>query len=189
MKNVTDSFISLIYLSSAEGFRLNTNILETNIINLSVVLGVLIYFGKGVCASCILSNLLDNRKQKILSTIQNSEKLCKGAANQLEQARARLREVEMRARQIRVNGYSQIEQEKEDLINVASVNLKQLENLKNETVHFEQQRVIEQVRQQISRQAVQRALGTLNIRLNSELHLRTIEQNIDLLLAMKNITD
>lgn len=50
MKNVTDSFISL---SSAEGFGLNTNILETNIINLSVVLGVLIYFGKGVCASCI----------------------------------------------------------------------------------------------------------------------------------------
>ena len=53
MKNVTDSFISLIYLPSAEGFGLNINILETNIINLSVVLGVLIYFGKGVCASCI----------------------------------------------------------------------------------------------------------------------------------------
>jgi F-type H+-transporting ATPase subunit b len=53
MKNVTDSFISLIFLSSAEGFRLNTNILETNILNLSVVLGVLTYFGKGVCASCI----------------------------------------------------------------------------------------------------------------------------------------
>nr|YP_009371169.1 AtpF [Torreya grandis]APX55446.1 ATP synthase CF0 subunit I [Torreya jackii]ARR75290.1 AtpF [Torreya grandis] len=53
MKNVTDSFISLVYLPSAGGFGLNTNILETNIINLSVVLGVLIYFGKGVCASCI----------------------------------------------------------------------------------------------------------------------------------------
>nr|YP_009652680.1 ATP synthase CF0 subunit I [Juniperus recurva]YP_010426999.1 ATP synthase CF0 subunit I [Juniperus pingii]QCF45966.1 ATP synthase CF0 subunit I [Juniperus recurva]USN89801.1 ATP synthase CF0 subunit I [Juniperus pingii] len=184
MKNVTDSFISLIFLSSAEGFRLNTNILETNIINLSVVLGVLTYFGKGV-----LSNLLDNRKQKIVSTIQSSEELCKGAANQLEQARARLREVEMRAREIRENGYSEIEQEKEKLINVASVNLKQLENSKNETVHLEQQRVIEKVRQQISRQALQRALGTLNNRLNSELHLRTIEHNIDLLLAMKNITD
>lgn len=124
-----------------------------------------------------------------MSTIQNSEELCKGAANQLEQARARLREVERRAREIRVNGYSQIEQEKEELINVASVNLKQLENLKNETVHFEQQRVIEQVRQQISRQAVQRALRTLNSHLNSELHLRTIDHNIDLLIAMKNITD
>nr|YP_009578169.1 ATP synthase CF0 B subunit [Taxus phytonii]QBK32834.1 ATP synthase CF0 B subunit [Taxus phytonii]QBK33162.1 ATP synthase CF0 B subunit [Taxus phytonii]QBK35212.1 ATP synthase CF0 B subunit [Taxus phytonii] len=184
MKNVTDSFISLVYWPSVGGFGLNTNILETNIINLSVVLGVLIYFGKGV-----LNNLLDNRKQKILSTIQNSEELCKGAADQLEQARARLREVEMRAREIRVNGYSQIEQEKEDLINVASANLEQLENFKNETVHFEQQRAIEQVRQQISRQAVQRALGTLNSCLNSELHLRTIDHNIDLLRAMKNITD
>lgn len=100
-----------------------------------------------------------------MSTIQNCEELCKGAANQLEQARVRLREIEMRAREIRVNGYSQIQQEKEYLIDVASVNLKQLENLKNETVHFEQQRVIEQVRQQISRQAVQRALRTLNSRL------------------------
>lgn len=53
MKNVTDSFISLVYWPSVGGFGLNTNILETNIINLSVVLGVLIYFGKGVCASCI----------------------------------------------------------------------------------------------------------------------------------------
>nr|YP_004891489.1 ATP synthase CF0 B chain [Taiwania cryptomerioides]YP_008082406.1 ATP synthase CF0 B chain [Taiwania flousiana]AGL11252.1 ATP synthase CF0 B chain [Taiwania flousiana]AVR43487.1 ATP synthase CF0 B chain [Taiwania cryptomerioides]QJE37005.1 ATP synthase CF0 subunit I [Taiwania flousiana]QJE37088.1 ATP synthase CF0 subunit I [Taiwania flousiana]BAK86823.1 ATP synthase CF0 B chain [Taiwania cryptomerioides] len=181
MKNVTDSFISLIYLPSAEGFGVNTNILETNIINLSVVLGVLIYFGKGV-----LSNLLDNRKQKILSTIQNSEELCKEVANQIEQARGRLREVEKRSREIRVNGYSQMEQEKEDLIHVALINLKQLENLKNETVRLEQQRVIEQIRQQIFRQAVQRALRILNNRLNSELHLRTIEHNINLL---KNITD
>nr|YP_009511996.1 ATP synthase CF0 subunitI [Araucaria angustifolia]AXI97923.1 ATP synthase CF0 subunitI [Araucaria angustifolia] len=184
MKNVTDSFISLVYWPSAGGFELNTNIFETNIINLSVVLGVLIYFGKGV-----LSNLLDNRKQKILSTIRNSEELCKGAANQLEQARARLREVEKRAGEIRLNGYSQIEREKEDFIKAASANLEQLEESKNETVHFEQQRAIEQVRQQVSRQAVQRALGTLNIRLNSELHLRTIDHNIGLLRAMKNITD
>nr|BBN67119.1 ATP synthase CF0 B chain [Widdringtonia schwarzii] len=190
MKNVTDSFISLI--SSAEGFGLNTNILETNIINLSVVLGVLTYFGKGV-----LSNLLDNRKDQILSTIENSEELCKMAANKLERARARFREIEMRVREIQVNGYSQIQKEKEYLLTIASVNLKQLENLKNETIRFEQQSVIEQVQLQLFRQAVQRALRTLNIRLNSKLHLRTIEDNmnlflatkIDLLLAMNNITD
>lgn len=53
MKNVIDPFISLSYWPSAGGFGSNTNILETNIINPSVVLSVLIYFGKGVCASCI----------------------------------------------------------------------------------------------------------------------------------------
>nr|YP_010184922.1 ATP synthase CF0 B subunit [Pseudotsuga brevifolia]YP_010204442.1 CF0 subunit I [Pseudotsuga sinensis]AXQ02066.1 ATP synthase CF0 B subunit [Pseudotsuga menziesii var. glauca]AXQ02139.1 ATP synthase CF0 B subunit [Pseudotsuga macrocarpa]BDI62971.1 ATP synthase CF0 B chain [Pseudotsuga sinensis var. wilsoniana]QVH34601.1 ATP synthase CF0 B subunit [Pseudotsuga brevifolia]UAV84867.1 CF0 subunit I [Pseudotsuga sinensis] len=184
MKNVIDPFISLSYWPSAGGFGSNTNILETNIINPSVVLSVLIYFGKGV-----LSNLLDNRKQKILNTIQNSEELCKGAIDQLEKARARLREVEMIAGEIRVNGDSQIEREKEDLINAASDNLEQLEDPKNETVYSEQQRVIDQIRQQVSRQALRRAIGTLNSRLNTELHLRTIDHNIGLLRAMMNTND
>nr|QHR92192.1 putative ATP synthase CF0 B subunit [Picea sitchensis] len=48
MKNVIDPFISLSYWPSAGGFGSNTNILETNIINPSLVLSVLIYFGKGV---------------------------------------------------------------------------------------------------------------------------------------------
>nr|QYB22391.1 ATP synthase CF0 subunit I [Saxegothaea conspicua] len=183
MQNVTYSFISLVYWPSTGGFELNTNILETNIINLSVVLGVLIYFGKGV-----LSNILDNRKNIILTTIRNSEELCKSATNQLEQARVRLREVERRAGEIRINGYSQIKREKEDFIDATSANLEQLEDSKNETIRLEQQRVIEQVQQQVSRQAVQRALRTLNIRLNSELHLRTIDHHIGLLRAMKNIT-
>nr|YP_009113670.1 ATP synthase CF0 B chain [Ceratozamia hildae]AFM54198.1 AtpF [Ceratozamia hildae]AFR13848.1 ATP synthase CF0 B chain [Ceratozamia hildae]BAR93447.1 ATP synthase CF0 B chain [Ceratozamia hildae] len=184
MRNGTSFYFSLGYWPSAGGFGLNTNILGTNLINLSVVLGVLIYFGKGV-----LSNLLDDRKQKILSTIRDSEELCKGAIDQLEKARARLREVEMRANEIQVNGYSQIEREKEDLINAAHENLERLEDSKNETVHFEQQRAIDQVRQQISHQALRRALGTLNSSSNSELHLRTIDHNISMLRAMKNTTD
>lgn len=53
MKNVTDFFLSLGHWPSAGSLRFNTDILATNLINLSVVLGVLIFFGKGVCASCL----------------------------------------------------------------------------------------------------------------------------------------
>ena len=53
MKNVTDSFLSLAHWPFAGSFGFNTDILATNPINLSVVLGVLIFFGKGVCASCL----------------------------------------------------------------------------------------------------------------------------------------
>jgi hypothetical protein len=35
----------------ANNFGINTNIFETNLINLSVVLIVLFYFGKGVCVN------------------------------------------------------------------------------------------------------------------------------------------
>nr|YP_010831228.1 ATP synthase CF0 subunit I [Eritrichium thymifolium]WFG49447.1 ATP synthase CF0 subunit I [Eritrichium thymifolium] len=184
MKNVTDSFVSLGHWPSAGSFGVNTDILATNPINLSVVIGVLIFFGKGV-----LTDLLDNRKQKILNTIRNSEELRGGAIEQLEKARARLRKVEIEAEQFRVNGYSEIEREKLNLINSTYKTLEQLENYKNETIQFEQQKAINQVRQRIFQQALQGALGTLNSCLNSELHLRTISANIGMLGAMKEITD
>ncbi|MBN8161756.1 hypothetical protein J0J28_23660, partial [Vibrio vulnificus] len=85
----TDSFVALGHWPSAGSFGFNTDILATNLINLSIVLGVLIFFGKGV-----LSDLLDNRKQRILNTLRNSEELREGAIEQLEKARARLRKVE-----------------------------------------------------------------------------------------------
>nr|YP_010847029.1 ATP synthase CF0 subunit I [Fockea edulis]WEV91328.1 ATP synthase CF0 subunit I [Fockea edulis] len=184
MKNVTDSFLSLGHWPSAGSFGFNTDILSTNLINLSVVLGVLIFFGKGV-----LRDLLDNRKRRILNTIRNSEELRGGAIEQLEKARARLRKVEMEADQFRVNGYSEIERKKLNLINSTSKTLEQLENYKNETIQFEQQRAINQVRQRVFQQALRGALGTLNSCLNNELHLRTISANIGMLGSMKEIAD
>nr|YP_009265173.1 ATP synthase CF0 B subunit [Geobalanus oblongifolius]ANJ19498.1 ATP synthase CF0 B subunit [Geobalanus oblongifolius] len=184
MKTITDSFVSFGHWPSAGSFGFNTDILATNLINLSVVLGVLIFFGKGV-----LSDLLDNRKQRILNTIRNSEELRNGTINQLEEARARLQKVEIEADQFRVNGYSEIEREKWNLINSTYKTLDQLENYKNETIHFEQQRAINKVRQRVFQQALEGALGTLNSCLTNELHLRTISANIGMFGAIKEITD
>nr|YP_009907645.1 ATP synthase CF0 subunit I [Aspidopterys obcordata]YP_010261386.1 ATP synthase CF0 subunit I [Aspidopterys concava]QLI54202.1 ATP synthase CF0 subunit I [Aspidopterys obcordata]UIB40468.1 ATP synthase CF0 subunit I [Aspidopterys concava] len=184
MKNVTDSFVSLGHWPYAGSFGFNTDILATNPINLTVVLGVLIFFGKGVC-----NDLLDNRKQRILNTIRNSEELRGGAIEQLEKARAHLRKVEIEADQFRVNGYSEIEREKLNLINSTYKTLEQLENYKNETIHFEQQRAINQVRQRVFQQALQGAIETLSSCLTSELHLRTISANIDMFGSMQEIMD
>ncbi|CAN6892681.1 unnamed protein product [Brassica oleracea] len=194
MKNLTDSFVYLGHWPSAGSFGFNTDILATNPINLSVVFGVLIFFGKGVNFFLLnnllsLNDLLDNRKQRILNTIRNSEDLREGAIQQLENARARLRKVETEADQFRVNGYSEIEREKVNLINSTSRTLKQLENYKNETILFEQQRTINQIRERVFQQALQGAIGTLNSCLSNELHLRTINANIGMFGTMKEITD
>nr|YP_009435738.1 ATP synthase CF0 subunit I [Monopsis alba]ATG25740.1 ATP synthase CF0 subunit I [Monopsis alba] len=184
MKNVTDSFLSLGHWPSAGSFGFNTDILATNPINLSVVIGVLIFFGKGV-----LSDLLDNRKERILNTIRNSEELRGGAVERLEKARARLRQVEIEADQYRVKEYSAIERDRLTLLNSISTTLEQQENNNKETLRFEQQRAINQVQEWVLQQALQGALGTLNSCLNNELHLRTISVNIGILGAMKEITD
>nr|YP_010610389.1 ATP synthase CF0 subunit I [Vallisneria natans]WAO28655.1 ATP synthase CF0 subunit I [Vallisneria natans] len=187
MKNLSDSFLSLVdYWPSAGSFGLNTDILATNPINLSVVLGVLISFGKGV-----LTDLLDNRKQRILSILRNSEELRRSAVEELEKARDRLRKVEREADEYRVNGYSEIEREKANLIHATSDSLEQLESSKNETLRFEQQRAINQVRQRVFQQALERAMETLTHCLNSEseLHFRTISANIGILGTMEEITN
>jgi len=136
-----------------------------------------------------LSNLLDNRKQRILKTIRNSEELREGAIEQLEKARARLRKVETEADRFRANGYSEIEREKLNLINSIYTTLEQFENYKNETIRFEQQRAINQVQLRVFQHALERALGTLNSCLNNELHLRTISANIGMFGGMKEIKD
>ena len=113
----------------------------------------------------------------------------KRTIEQLERARACLQKMEMEAEEYRINGYSEIEREKVNLINATSESLEQLENYKNETLHFEQQRAINQVRQQVFQQALQGAIGALNSCLNSELHFHTISANIGILGAMEEITD
>nr|YP_010716284.1 ATP synthase CF0 subunit I [Cyperus papyrus]WDE76170.1 ATP synthase CF0 subunit I [Cyperus papyrus] len=176
MKNVTDSFIFLGHWPFARSFGFNTDILATNLINLIVVIGVLVFFGKGV-----LNDLLDNRKQRILNTLRNSEELRKAAIEQLEKARIRFQKVEQEANEYRMNEYSDLEREKQNLIKNGYEKLKRFEQNKKESLCFEQERAINQVRQRILQQVLQRALGTIKSSLNSELHSRTIRANIAIL--------
>lgn len=50
MENEISFIIFPKFWTLANSFGLNTNLLETNLINLGVVLSLLVYFGKGVCA-------------------------------------------------------------------------------------------------------------------------------------------
>nr|YP_010291650.1 ATP synthase CF0 subunit I [Scleria parvula]ULQ67657.1 ATP synthase CF0 subunit I [Scleria parvula] len=180
MRNVTDFLVFLGHGPLAGYFGLNTDILATNLINLIVVIGVLIFFGKGV-----LNDLLDNRKLRILKTIQNSEESRKLAIKRLETSRIRLQKMKQRANEYLENEYSDLEREKQKIIEKGYTSLEQLENNKKETLSFEQEKVINEVRQQVLQQAFQRALETLNTSLNTELHFRTIRANIGILDAIE----
>ncbi|KAL6511439.1 hypothetical protein OROMI_034756 [Orobanche minor] len=104
----------------------------------------------------------DNRKQRILNTIRNSEELRREAVEQLEKAKVRLRKIEIEADQFRLNGYFEIERKNLNLVNSTYKTLEQLENYKNETIKFEQQKAINQVKQRVLQQALQEALIILN---------------------------
>nr|YP_009690553.1 ATP synthase CF0 subunit I [Lindsaea linearis]QEG57333.1 ATP synthase CF0 subunit I [Lindsaea linearis] len=168
----------------AANIGLNTNILEINLINLILVLVILFYYGKGV-----LINISENRKRTIMNTIQDAEGRHKEATEKLLGARTRLKQAKLKADEIRINGLTQVDKEQRNLVDAADEDSKRLEDSKNYTIRFEKQRAIEQVRQQVSRLASERALESLKGRLDKDLHLRVIDYQIGLLGAMGNISN
>ncbi|KAH7425877.1 hypothetical protein KP509_11G075700 [Ceratopteris richardii] len=154
MRSISEIFALLSYWVSAAGISLNTDIFEINLINLILVLSILFYYGKGV--------LLENHERTISNTIRDAEERYTEATEKLQKARIRLQQAKIKADEIRISGLAQMDKERQDLVDAADNDLNGLEDSKNNAICFEKQRAIEQVRQQVSRLASQRALESLN---------------------------
>jgi F-type H+-transporting ATPase subunit b len=120
-----------------------------------------------------------------LNSLRNSEELRKGAIDQLKKAQIRFQKVEQEANEYRMNEYSDLERKKQNIIKIGYEKLERFEKNKKENLCFEQERVINQIRQRILQQVLKRALGILGSSLNSELHYRTIRANIAILGAIE----
>lgn len=100
MSNFMNCILPNIHTSLilGEGFGFNGNILETNILNLAVVIGIVVSLGGDA-----LRELLDNRKNAILSTLSSSEERAKQAAETLAKAQNELVAAQKKAGEIREN--------------------------------------------------------------------------------------
>ena len=85
--------LPLLSLKLGEGFGFNGNILETNIINLAVVIGIVVSLGGDA-----LRSLLENRKQTILENLKEADQRAQEAAQQLAQAKSQLESAEKKSR-------------------------------------------------------------------------------------------
>nr|YP_010969790.1 ATP synthase CF0 subunit I [Pteris arisanensis]WNR49003.1 ATP synthase CF0 subunit I [Pteris arisanensis] len=180
MRSLSEIFAPSNYWPTAASISLNTNIFEINLINLILVLGILFYYGKGVLVS-----FLENRERAISNTISDAEERhAEATETKLQRARIRLQQAEIKADEIRIGGLTQMDKERRDLVDAADNDLNGLEDSKHYAIRFEKQRAIEQVRQQVSRLASERALESLNSRLTNELHLQVIDYHIGLLRAL-----
>ena len=77
--------ITINDLPLGEGFGINTNLLETNVLNLAVVIGVLFVFGGDV-----LTSILKNRQELIVKSLNDAEERFQEATAKLEAAKAQL---------------------------------------------------------------------------------------------------
>jgi len=168
-------------LPLGEGFGFNTNILETNIINLAVVVGVVVSFGGDA-----LRALLENRRQTILNNLREADLRANEAKEKLNQAKLQLEKAQKRAAEIREQGVITAEQEKVQCIRQADEDAARLEEVKQETIKLQQQKVISQISQQVVSLALSRVKEKLNLSLDDKFHSSVNNFNIVLLTNFKS---
>ena len=152
-------------LMFAGHFGFNTNILETNVLNLAVVLAIVItYVGDA------LRGLLANRKQTILNNFREADQRASEAQDRLNQARLQLEKAKTKADEISQQAVFTVDQEKKQIISQTQEDIKRLSLLQQQTLKFEQQKAQNELAQKLVRLALHQVREKLNQRLNSSIH-------------------
>lgn len=153
-------------LPFAEGFGINTNIFETNVINLAAVVAVVISFvGKN------LSALLKERKKTIVSNLQEASQRAMEAQEKLSQAKAQLELAQKKAKDIREEGILKATQEVNNCVSQHEQRLSLLEEFKQETIMFYQQKAFKQAYMYVISRIMTRVKERLNSGLDSTYHV------------------
>ena len=167
---------SLIFAS--EGFGLNLNIFETNIINLTVVVFGLYKFLPG-----FLGKILERRRTSILSDLKEAEERFSQAQDSLSKAKDELASAKQKAEKIRSDCKARaeairLESEKRTVEEMARIKQGAASDLNAEAA-----RVTSQLRKEAAELAIEKALAMLPNKLDSNTQDNFLKQSI------KNIGD
>jgi len=158
---------------AAEGFGLNLNLFETNILNLALVIFGLYKFLPG-----FLGKILEKRRASILSDLKDAEERLEEATNALIIAKKDLASAEEKASKIRSDckGRAEsirLESEKRTVEEMARIKQGAASDLNAEAA-----RVSAQLRKEAARLAIEKALKVLPGRLDKKTQAQFLNQSI-----------
>jgi F0F1-type ATP synthase membrane subunit b/b' len=157
-----------------QGFGIKTDLFETNILNLRVVLGIVVTF-----VGDALLTLLDQRKQIILLTLNEVDQKAKEVQQQLEDAREAVETARSRAQEIRNQAIQTVEQENVRIQQMLKDDLYRIQEIGKQRVKLERQRIIQLVAQQVAQMTLKIAEGRLLITFNSQGRSRSKQKELN----------
>lgn len=150
-----------LYLASTEGgIGLNFDILETNVLNLAIILGVLFYFGRSV-----LGKMLSDRRSGIESAITEAEQAAANASAALAEAQQKLAQAKAEAERIRTESQTNAQRAKEEVLAKGKADVEKIKAAAAADVSSEQERAITELRKRVVAIALERAEAQLQDRL------------------------
>jgi F-type H+-transporting ATPase subunit b len=155
------------------GFGLNLNPLDTNLINLVIVIGVLTWFLRG-----FLGGMLERRRQSILADLTDAEERLKAATAAVAKAQQDLSAAQQKAQQIRADGQARAQAVRAESEKRTIEEMARLREDATADLDAEAARVTDLLRREAARQAIEKALATLPGKLDDGAQVRLIDQSI-----------
>jgi len=165
--------MNFIFLLAAQGFGLNLNLFETNIINLAVVIFGLYKFLPG-----FLGSMLEKRRNVILSDLQDAEQRLAEAKNSLAEAKKELSAAEQKAIQIRTDCKARAESIRLESEKRTVEEMTRIKQGAASDLNAEAARVSTQLRKEAARLAIEKAMAALPGKLDKDSQDKFLSQSI-----------
>lgn len=159
--------------AEAHGFGINFDILETNLINLAIIIGVLIYFGRG-----FLGKTLSERRANIESSIKDAEERKQKAAAALAEQQQKLAQAKTEATRIRAEAEERAKVAREAILVQSQQDIERMKAAAAQDLNSQQERVVAELRQRIAELALQKVESQLRSGLPDETQQHLIDRSI-----------
>ena len=169
---------TLLYLAEAHsevegGFGLNLDIFETNLINLSILLGILYFYG-----SKIVGDILSERRSKIAQQIAEIEQKQKAAAATLANEQKKLAEAKKTADQIRQDAHANAEKAKAAILAQGEKEVEKLRATAAADLSSEEARAIAELKQRVTALSLAKVESQLPSMLDDSAQTTLIDRSI-----------
>lgn len=158
------------------GFGINLDLLDTNLINLIIIIGVLVYFGRG-----FLGSKLSERRSQIETAIQEAEQRKKNAAAALADQQQKLAQAQAEAGRIRANAEERAKAAKAEILAQSEKDIERLKAAAAQDLSSQEERVMMELRQRVVAMAMQQVESRLRSELDESAQQRLVDQSIAML--------
>lgn len=165
--------IGWLLAAEAGGFGVDFNILETNLINLVIIIGVLYYFG-----GKFLGKTLSARQSAIKTAIVEAEQRKQEAAAALAEQQQKLAQAQTEAKKILAEAQTAAERSREEILQQSQVDVERMRTNAAQDLSSQEARVMRELQQRIAALAIERSEAALPGHLNDDLQRRLVDSSI-----------
>jgi F-type H+-transporting ATPase subunit b len=152
---------------------INPDILETNLLNISLLLGGVIYLGNNV-----LTASLAERQQKILGAIQESDERLQEAVTRLTESEKQLAQAQIVIESIKEDAKKTAQQVKAGILNDGKTEIERLTSTAKSQITTIEAKIRKQITDYVVALALKRVTVQLEGKLKSNLQQQIIDRNI-----------